>query len=160
MTTFHRETAHMPRVRPGIHIGIGASAMLLALMLALPAADAPAAGADKPGAPAKIEAIPGTKLKRLTLTEKAAKRLDIQTGEIRQDGSGRKTAPYPAVVYDLAGEAWVYTSPAPLTFVRQKIVIEQVKGELAFLREGPPEGTKVATVGIAELYGAEQGVGH
>jgi hypothetical protein len=131
-----------------------------ALCLAISPALSAATSKDAHAAPAKAEPIPGTALKRLTLTEKAAQRLDIHTGQISQDPSGRKVAPYPALVYDLAGETWVYTNPSPLTFVREKIVVEQVKGEYAYLVEGPPEGTKVVTVGVAELYGTERGVGH
>jgi hypothetical protein len=139
-----------------------AGALILAAAFVFPAASTwPAeAGGDAHVAPSKTEAIPGTSLKRLILTDKATQRLDIRTDQIGQDPSGRKVAPYPALVYDLAGEAWVYTNPAPNTFVRHKIVVEQVKGAYAYLVEGPPEGTKVVTVGVAELYGTERGVGH
>ncbi|MGE0226040.1 MAG: hypothetical protein AB7F35_23390 [Acetobacteraceae bacterium] len=139
-----------------------ATALCLAFALqaiAVPAYSA-AISSDTHAAPAKAEAIPGSALKRLTLTDKAAQRLEIRTGQITQDASGKRVAPYPALIYDLAGDVWVYTSPSPLTFVRQKIVVEQVKGDAAYLLEGPPEGTAVVIVGVAELYGTERGVGH
>ena len=116
-------------------------------------------GAKKKERPAQIAAIEGSKVKQLTLTEKAAKRLDIQTGEVAS-GSGRLTAPYSAVVYDSGGDTWVYTVPKPLTYVRQKIVVETINGDKAYLKEGPPPGTAVVTVGVAELYGTEKGLGH
>ena len=144
MTTMRRKAAAMPSAGSAAISAV--SATLLTLALALPTAPALSAGggAEKHEAAAKIEAVPNTKLKRLTLSEKAARRLDIQVGEIGLDTTGRKTAPFPAVVYDLAGEAWVYTSPAPLTFVRQKIVVEQVRGSLAILAEAALKAWEVA----------------
>ena len=94
------------------------------------------------------------------MTEKAAKRLDIQTGEVAKDGSGQLSAPYASIVYDISGGTWVYTVPQPLTFVRHSVVVQGITGEKAFLKEGPVPGTKIVTVGVAELYGAEKGVGH
>jgi hypothetical protein len=70
----------------------------------------------------------------------------------------RKVVPYAAVLYGVHGETWVYTNPEPLAFVRQPIVIDYVKGDLAILSEGPEAGTEVVTVGAAELFGAETGV--
>jgi hypothetical protein len=42
--------------------------------------------------------------------------------------------------------------------VREAVVIERIKDDLAYLQEGPPAGTQVVTVGVPELYGAEVGV--
>jgi hypothetical protein len=67
--------------------------------------------------------------------------------------------PYAAVIYDLHGETWTYTSPEPLTFVRQAITVDYIEGDMAVLSDGPAAGTQVATVGVAELYGADTGVG-
>jgi hypothetical protein len=39
-------------------------------------------------------------------------------------------------------------------------VIERVEGDNAYLSDGPPVGTVVASVGVAELYGTEFQVGH
>ena len=82
----------------------------------------------------------------------------IQTGEIREDPSGQKTAPFSSIIYDLDGDAWVYKVSAPLTYVREGVVIERIKGDHAYLKEGPPAGTQVVTVGVPELYGTEVGV--
>jgi len=73
-------------------------------------------------------------------------------------GTSRKIVPYAAVIYDVKGATWVYTNPEPLAFVRQSISVDYIKGDLAFLTEGPSAGTNVVTVGGAELYGAETGV--
>ena len=73
-------------------------------------------------------------------------------------GTSRKIVPYAAVIYDAKGATWVYTNPEPLAFVRESISVDYIKGDLAFLTEGPSSGTNVVTVGGAELYGAETGV--
>ena len=77
--------------------------------------------------------------------------------ELQLQGSDmpRKVVPYSAVYYDAKGGAWVYVSPAPLTYLRERISVERVVGALAVLSSGPPVGTKVASVGAALLYGAE-----
>ena len=111
---------------------------------------------------AKIEPIEGTELNRLTLTARAAERLDIQTFPVVEEqvaGGTRKVIPYAAVIYGLKGDTWVYTSPAPLTFVRQPISVEYINGAKVVLLDGPPAGTEVVTVGVAELYGADTGIG-
>jgi hypothetical protein len=111
--------------------------------------------------PAKVEPIEGSDFKRVTLTEKAAERLDIQTIPVREelvDGAQRLIVPYAAVLYGLQGETWVYTNGEPLVFVRHPINIEHIEDDLAVLLEGPPPGTHVVTIGGAELYGAETGV--
>jgi hypothetical protein len=81
--------------------------------------------------------------------------------ELSMLGSGtlHKVIPYAAVIYDLTGDTWVYTSPEPLTFVRQPISVDYIEGDMAVLVDGPDAGTLVATVGVAELYGADTGVG-
>lgn len=122
--------------------------------------------------PAKLEAIPfvgafnpegGRAVKGITLTEKAAERLGIETDEITEiqagAGSLRKVVPYAAVLYDPNGGTWVYTMRKPLTYIREPITIESVEGELAMLSEAPAAQTAVVTVGIAMLYGIEYGVG-
>jgi hypothetical protein len=71
----------------------------------------------------------------------------------------RRVVPYSAVLYDLKGEAWVFVSAQPRTFVRQRISVDFIDGERAVLSEGPPAGAAVVSVGAAELYGAETGIG-
>jgi hypothetical protein len=70
----------------------------------------------------------------------------------------RLVVPYAAVVYGLEGETWVYTNPEPLVFVREPIVVDYIEGDQAYLTEGPPTGTNIVTVGVAELFGTETGV--
>lgn len=73
--------------------------------------------------------------------------------------SQSRVVPYAAVIYGLHGETWVYTNPEPLVFVRVPIVIDYIEGEFAVLSEGPDTDTRVVTVGVSELFGAESGVG-
>jgi hypothetical protein len=113
--------------------------------------------------PSHVESIEGSELSRVTLSERAAQRLGIETTQVSSeeiDGMPRQVIPYGAVLYDQNGEAWTYTSPEPLTFVRHSITIETIDGDVAILTEGPPDGTAVVSVGAAELYGTEYEVGH
>ena len=59
--------------------------------------------------------------------------------------------------YDVHGQTWVYTNLQPLVFVRHRVAIDRVDGDRALLSEGPPPGSKVAAVGVAELVGTEFG---
>jgi hypothetical protein len=141
---------------------LNAAAVAVALISVGSQLAAPEAVADSP-APAKPESQATVKpigfgISRITLLPRAASRLDIKTAEIREDPSGRKVTPYASIIYDLDGDAWVYTVSAPLTFVRQEVVVELIKGDDAYLKEGPPAGTQVVTVGVPELYGTEVGV--
>jgi hypothetical protein len=108
--------------------------------------------------PATLEKIPNSNLARVILSEEGARRIDLRTEPVRvQDGT--PAAPYAAVVYDKAGATWVYTAPEPLTFVRHSVSVDAIKGGVALLKEGPPPGTPVVTVGVTELYGVEFGIG-
>jgi len=80
-------------------------------------------------------------------------RLRVQLAE---KGAGQhETIPYSSVIYWIDGGAWVYTQVAPLTFVRAPIVIDEVDGDVAVLKSGPPSGTRVVSVGGQELLGTE-----
>ena len=128
------------------------------LVLALPLA---ACGGDSEQAVTEavvVEPVAGTDLNSITLTAKAAERLDIHTAAVEQNGVGT-VIPYAAVIYSPTGETWAYVNSKGLTFVRQAIVVDRIDGDRAFLSEGPAVGTKVATVGVQELFGAESGVG-
>lgn len=140
--------------------------------------------------PATVEAIDGEEVSRVVLTLRAAERLGIMTApigehaveskfavspataELPQDsapaspesptgGEGQqKIVPYSALLYDEHGNTWVYTSPEPLVFVRKPVSVEYIEGESAVLSDGPPIGTGVVTVGVAELLGTEYKIGH
>jgi hypothetical protein len=136
-----------------------AAPALVSLLLAWPSLSALAAEPVKKGGASQVDAIDGSSLKRVTLTQKAMERLDIKTGQVAVDAAGIMTAPYAALLYDAKGQTWVYTNPQPLAYVRHAVVVESIKGERAFLKEGPPAGTVVVVIGVAELYGTESGLG-
>jgi len=71
----------------------------------------------------------------------------------------RMVIPYSAILYDMYGGAWVYANTAPHVYVRTRVELDYVTDELAVLSHGPPAGTKVVSVGAAELFGTEFGVG-
>ncbi|HEV3399963.1 MAG TPA: hypothetical protein VG693_11805, partial [Actinomycetes bacterium] len=110
--------------------------------------------------PAHVEPIPGTDhVQRITLEEPAAKRLALKTTPVRKQGD-RLVVPSSAVFVDTEGHWWVYTSPEPLVYVRHQVGIERQAGGRAYLKTGPTVGTEVVTVGVPELAGIEDGVGH
>jgi hypothetical protein len=104
--------------------------------------------------PAELEPVEGSELTRVAFTEEGARRTGLRTATVRRSGE-RRVVPYAALIYDGAGESWVYTSPAPLTFVRAKVEVDRVIGSRMLLTDGPPAGSEVVTVGASEVYGAE-----
>ena len=136
--------------------------LVIVAALSLAACAQTSASTSEKVQPAIVEPIEGTELNRLTLTEKAAQRLDIQTVQVREeqvDGAQRLVIPYSAVIYDLEGATWMYVSPAPLTYVREPITIDYIEGDMVVLAEGPASGTEIVTVGVPELYGTDTGIG-
>jgi len=67
------------------------------------------------------------------------------------------TLPWSAVVYDINGGAWVYEQVAPRTFVRRRVTVRSVVGNIAILGAGLPLGTNVVGEGAQELFGSETG---
>lgn len=109
---------------------------------------------------AELEPIKGTDVKRVVFSAEGAEQVGIQTAAIRQNGQG-KVIPYAALIYDPEGNTFAYTSPEPLVYVREKVEIDRVDGDSVVLSGGgPPLGTKVVTVGAAEVYGTEFEVAH
>jgi hypothetical protein len=117
---------------------------------------------------ARVEQPDGSEVIRLTLSAKAAERLDIQTTVVRDEqltpsGNGdtahRTVVPYASVLYDAHGKTWVYSSPEPRTFVRYPISVDYIDGDSAVLLDGPPSGTAVVAVGVTELIGTEAEAG-
>lgn len=122
----------------------------------------PDAMADSPAAPVAETQVTikrlGLGLSQITLQPDAVRRLDIQVGEIRKDGSGKDVAPYASIMYDLDGRTWVYAVSPPSTYTRREVTIDFIRGGDAYFKAGPPAGTAVVTVGVSELYGTEVGV--
>jgi hypothetical protein len=108
--------------------------------------------------PAVVEEIKGSDLLRITLSEKAMRRLDVRTAAVRDitvNGKQRTAVPYAAVIYDPEGHTWVYKSPKARTFIRARITVASIDGTRAILSAGPASGTRVVTVAGQELFGTE-----
>jgi hypothetical protein len=134
---------------------------------------APSSPGDEKVAPAKVETIPNQDVKKVTFTEQAAQRIDVETIAIAvapaallpagaRPSPSMTVVPYSAIFYTSDGGTWLYTVPEPLTYVRAKVVVQSVGGSggtQAVLSGGPPSGTTVVTKGVIELYGAETGIG-
>jgi len=131
--------------------------VLLGISLLLSAC-APAAAPEDEIKPVALEPIAGTDLNRITLTEKAAERLGLETEPIliqQVDGVDQLVAPYAALLYDTSGQAWVYVNVEPLVFMRQAIIVDSIQGDQMILSAGPEAGAKVVTMGATELFGSE-----
>ena len=134
--------------------GVSAVAMIFVIG-ALPGSDeAPA----KPK-PVYLEEVSGSDLLKLTLTESAAERLDIQLAEVSTAPDGGLVVPSAALIITPDGSHWVYTNPEPLVFLRHEITQVVEADFQAYFADGPPAGTQVVVTGVPELYGAEFGIG-
>jgi D-alanine-D-alanine ligase-like ATP-grasp enzyme len=118
--------------------------------------------------PSHVEAVEGSEFSHITLEARAAERIDLQTTEIAEQtmtsgpskGKQRMVIPDGALHYGTDGDVYAYTTVGELEYVRTPLVIDYIDGDTVFLKSGPPVGTEVVTVGVAELWGAESGVGH
>lgn len=137
--------------------------LMLAATILLAACSSSTVGADdKKVEPAMVEAIEGSEFQKLTLTDRAVERLAIETHpveEMQMGGAKAMTVPYAAIIYGLNGETWVYTQTAVGTYVREAITVDYIQDGMVILIDGPPAGAEVVTVGVAELYGTDTGVG-
>ena len=68
--------------------------------------------------------------------------------------------PYAALLYDANGKTWVYSNPAPRVYQRQAVTVSKVEAGVVTASAGPAVGTRIVTVGAAELYGAEFDTAH
>lgn len=65
--------------------------------------------------------------------------------------------PWSAVVRDIYGGTWIYEQTDSLLFVRRRVEVEHVVGDVAVLRRGPPVGARVVRIGAMELFSTEFG---
>ncbi len=109
--------------------------------------------------PAVVDTVVGSELKQVTLTQDAAERIDLETASITQGQGAETVVPYGAVIYDAEGIAWAYVVKGDNIFVREELAIDRIEADSAYLTGGPAIGTPVVVVGVAELFGAETGIG-
>ncbi|MDQ3449591.1 MAG: hypothetical protein M3455_01505 [Actinomycetota bacterium] len=144
--------------------------MLSGGLLLSSCADPPAEADFGESGPAQVEVIEGSEVSRVTLTLEAAERLGVTTTAVVEEqvaaqpgtvGSAveRKVIPYGALLYDNTGATWAYTTVEPLVFIRESVTIDYIEGDQVVLVDGPSTGTDVVTLGAAELFGAELGLG-
>lgn len=99
---------------------------------------------------------------RVALTQRASDRLMLETVPVATaevDGRELFTVPYAALIYDTGGGTWVYLQNDSLTYSRVQVQVDHIEGETVFLTEAPEVGAEVAVTSVAELYGADTGVG-
>lgn len=109
--------------------------------------------------PGHVAEVEGSDVPRVTLTDEAARRLGIRTALV--EGARRGLViPSAAVIVDAEGVWWVYASEPGFHYLRQEVEVLREGNGRTVLSRGPEPGTAVVTVGVAELYGVESGVGH
>lgn len=127
-------------------------------VLAMPACKATDESSASSGyEPFELEEIEGSDALKVILNELAAQRIQLATEPIARSGH-RLVVPESAIWIDVEGQEWVYTNPEPLTFVRAAVEVDRYEDGRAFLTDGPPTGTEVVSVGVAELIGSEFGI--
>lgn len=109
--------------------------------------------------PGQVEHVEGSDLSKVTLTDAAAERLRIETARVTGSSKGL-VVPTSAIFVDPDGAWWVYTNPEPYVYVRHEVDVAREHNGRTFLEKGPAAGAHVVTVGVAELYGVEDEVGH
>ncbi|MCG3156165.1 MAG: hypothetical protein DKINENOH_02780 [bacterium] len=99
--------------------------------------------------------LAGDARQRIRLTARRAAELGLATapiGETKFGGKVRKVVPVMSVIYDSRGSTWVFSNPDSLVFVRERVKVDSLAGELAVLAEGPPVGARIVTAGAANLF--------
>ena len=154
----HKKQSRLALVTGGVVVAL--AGLLTVLLTVVGPAQGESPGSAGHEEPAHVEHREGSDIARLTLTSKAASRIDVQTAAVETGRQGLQVVPYGALLYDPQGGTWVYTSPEALVFERVAVTVSSIDDERVHLRKGPGAGTEVAVVGAAELWGAEFGVGH
>lgn len=107
--------------------------------------------------PSHVTEIPDSDVKHVSITDDASARIGLETAEIVRAGN-HVVAPYAALIYDGAGQPWLYVAEKPLEFVRHAVVVDRIDGDRVLISEGVRAGDQVATVGSTEIYGTELGI--
>ena len=141
----------MGRARQGLLAALGICAA------AAPAGCGGRSATEEGPQPAEVVKVRGAT--QLTLTPIAAVRIGLQTAPVQKTANRAVTAiPYSAVLYSAEGKTFVYIRVRQLTYTKRPVLISGFQGGLALLRQGPPVGARVVSVGNGELLGEEEGV--
>lgn len=133
-----------------------AGAGMAVALLGLLGACSEASVAEEPEPATVTEVSEG--LAKITLTERAAERLGIETVPVEAAAEGL-ALPYGALMYHYDGSTWTYVEVEPLSYQRESVQVQSIEDGRAVLSGGPAAGTPVVNVGAAELYGIEFGIG-
>jgi hypothetical protein len=144
----------------------GAVALLLAGIAVTGCARSGAGEIATGDEPAVVTPVEGSEnLHLIQLTDDAASRIGLTLTTVSAaakagpvDGAHPEAVDAGAIIYDSSGATWVFVQQQHLTFQRAQVVVSRVIGDTAVLRSGPPVGSQVALVGVAEIKGAEDGV--
>ncbi len=91
----------------------------------------------------------------VTLTELGARKIGLKTAAIKSR-EGHKTIPYASLLYDANdGQTYVFVNTDKLNFVRTDVKVDTINGDTVNLSAGPRVGTRVVTVGLPQIHGAE-----
>lgn len=112
--------------------------------------------------PSDVQDIEGSEFSKVVFTEKAMERIGLQTTEVTEEAHSQSklVVPYSSLLYGPEGQTWVYTNPEPRVFIRALVDVDRIEGDNVYLNTGPPAGSKVASMGVAEIYGTEAEIGH
>src|SRR3712207_3001517 len=77
--------------------------------------------------PYRLESIPGSDIKRILMEDPTARKIGLQTAEMGRAGK-RTVAPHAALIYNPEGDEFVYTKPAPRTYVRTPVEVTRIVG--------------------------------
>jgi len=129
---------------------------LCLLFLPAVAACEVSAAAPESNPPAVVEAVPGSDVKTVKLTDEAAAAVGIATAPVtKAPVPGQLTMPYAAVIYYLDGSTWAYRLESKNLYRRVPIRVLSISGQVAKLTAGPAVGSQVVVVGAPEVLGAE-----
>jgi hypothetical protein len=113
-----------------------------------------AASSESGGDPAaQLVTVEGSDLPRIVLDDRAESRIGLETTTVGA------TVPYAALTYGADGSTYVYTRPKPHTYQRVPVEVTDIRGNDVMFASGPAAGEDVVTVGSAELFGVELGIG-
>ena len=78
----------------------------------------------------------GDDFKRVTFTKEGRRRTDLETAPCARGGD--KVVPYEALIYDDEGKTFVYTSPKPLSYLREPVKVDRIEGTACCSEGRPP----------------------
>ncbi len=133
-----------------------AAALVTALVALAPAACNQAdAVSTEHYQPSKVTAATDGGHPVVTLTELGARRIGLKTEAVKKREGGT-SIPYASLLYDADnGQPYVFVNTEKLNFHRTDVKVENIDDDTVNLSAGPPVGTRVVTVGLPQVHGAE-----